>query len=214
MSVVEPGAGTSLIGRIKAILLRPTATWDVIDREPATVNDLFWHYVAPLAAIPAVCSLVGVLLFGDGVMEVAYRPGFLVAVSEALVSYVLTLAGVHVLAWVVDGLAPSFGGTRDPVQAFKVVAYAGTAGWVAGVFDLIPVLGWLFGIIGGLYSLYLLYLGLPKLMKASAERALSYFGAALVVSVMVWIVIGLITSQIRDHGGPLRMTQAPIVAVG
>jgi hypothetical protein len=211
MSVVEPGAGAGLVGRIKAILLRPSQTWDVIEAEPANISDLFKFYVAPLAAVPAVCGLVGVLMFGDGVMDVAYRPGFVAAVAEAVVSYVLTLAGVYILARVVDGLAPNFGGVRDPLQAFKVAAYAGTAAWVAGVFNLIPVLGWLAGMIGGLYSLYLLYLGLPKLMKAPTERVLSYFATVLVLTVIVWIVIGAITSQIRDHGGPLRMTQGSSV---
>jgi len=211
MSVVEPGAGASLIGRIKAILARPSPTWDLIEAEPATVGDLLKYYVASLAAVPAVCGLIGVLLFGDGVMHVAYRPGFLTGAAEAAVGYLLTLASVYVLARAVDALAPSFGATRDPIQAFKLVAYAGTAAWVAGVFNLLPVVGWLAGMIGGLYSLYLLYLGLPKLMKAPAEKALSYFAAVLVIAIVLGMVVGAITSQIRDRGGPLRTTEAALI---
>jgi len=214
MSVVEPGAGVSLIGRIRAILTRPSSTWDLIEAEPATVADLFKFYVAPLAAVPAVCGLIGVLLFGDGVMDVAYRPGFFTAVAEAVVGYLLTLAGVYVLSRVVDALAPSFGGERDAVQAFKLVAYAGTAAWVAGVFELIPALGWLAGIVGGIYSLYLLYLGLPKLTKAPEERALTYFAVVLVMTIVISMVVGAITSQIRDRGGPLRMTQIVATQAG
>jgi len=206
MSAVEPGAGVSLIARIRSILTRPSETWDVVEAERAAVGDLLRYYVAPLAAVPAVCGLVGVLLFGDGVMQVAYRPGFAAGAAEAVAGYLLTLASVYVLSRVVDVLAPSFGGVSDPVQAFKLVAYAGTAGWVAGVFELLPVVGWLAGMIGRLYSLYLLYLGLPKLMKAPVERRLSYFALVLVAALVLSMAAGAITSRIRDQGGPLRMT--------
>jgi hypothetical protein len=211
MSVVEPDAGASLVGRIKAILLRPSRTWDAIDVEPASVADLMKFYVAPLAAVPAVCGLVGVLLFGDGVMEVAYRPGIVAALVEAVVGYALTLAGIYVLAVLIDVLAPRFEGVRDTVQAFKLVAYSGTAVWMAGVFELVPELGWLAGIVGGIYSLYLLLVGLPRLMKVPAERALSYFAVVLVLAIAIGMVVGAATSQIRDRGGPLRMTAFGLV---
>ena len=68
------------------------------------------------------------------------------------------------LALIIDALAPTFNGTKNQIQALKVAAYCSTASWMAGIFALIPGLRF-FGILG-LYSLYLLYLGLPVLMKS------------------------------------------------
>ena len=58
MSAVEPGAATTgLVERVKSILLKPGATWDVIDAEPASTGGLFKNYAAILALIPAICGL-------------------------------------------------------------------------------------------------------------------------------------------------------------
>src|SRR3546814_8308964 len=91
----------------------------------------------------------------------------------------MAFVGVWVLAWIINALAPTFEATRNPVQAMKVAAYSATAAWVAGVFQIVPSLGWI-GAILGLYSLYLLYLGLPILMKAPAAKAMAYTLATIV----------------------------------
>jgi Yip1-like protein len=206
MSVLEPGStGSSLLGRVKGILLQPSATWDVIDAEPASIGGLYRSYVIPLAAIPAVCGLVGMLAFGiGGLFGISFRPSPVWLIVQAIVSYVLGLAWVYVVALIIEALAPSFGGTKDRIQAFKVAAYAFTAAWVAGVFSLIPMLS-IIGLLGAIYSLYLLYLGLPKLMKAPQDKAMPYFAVVLIVAIVVGIVIGAITSSITMMGGPLHV---------
>ena len=109
----------------------------------------------------------------------------------AIVSYALALASTYVVAMVIDNLAPSNGGTRNMVQAFKVSAYSSTAQWIAGIFALIPALSPLS--ILGIYGLYLLYLGLPVLMKAPAAKATSYTITVVVAVIVVFIVIAIVT---------------------
>jgi hypothetical protein len=215
MSVLEPGStGSSLIGRVKSILLQPSATWDVIDTEPATIGGLYRGYIIPLAAIPAVCSFVGLLAFGiGGIFGISFRPSPVWLIAQGIVSYVLSLAMVYVIALIIEGLAPSFGGTKDRIQAFKVAAYSFTASWVAGVFGLIPMLA-IISVLGGLYSLYLLYLGLPKLMKAPQDKAMPYFAVVLIISIVAGIIVAAVTSRITMMGGPLHMGSAGSVASG
>ena len=108
-------------------------------------------------------------------------------------TYVLTLVGVYVLSLIIDALAPTFGGTKSPIQALKVAAYSSTAAWVAGIFALMPGLRML-GILG-LYSLYLLYLGLPVLMKAPKEKAMGYTVLVVVAEVVLFFVIGMVGAR-------------------
>ena len=68
--------------------------------------------------------------------------------------------GIFVLSLIINALAPTFGAQKNSAQAMKVAVYAYTPGWLAGVFNIIPLLG-ILGIIAGLYGIYLLYLGLP-----------------------------------------------------
>lgn len=203
MSVVDGGSSNNLIQRVQDILLKPKPTWDVIDGEAATVKGLYTGYVMILAAIGPVCGVLGNMLFHG----FYFAPFVLVA---AIVGYVMTLVAVYVMALVIDGLAPSFGGTRNPIQAFKVAAYAGTASWLAGVFQLAPVLGFL--AIVGLYSLYLLYVGLPKLMKVSDDKAVVYTLVVIVAMIVVYVAIAVVMSTIALMGAAGALGAAAVGA--
>lgn len=188
-----------LVERVKRILLEPKAEWKRIDTESSTVGDIFRSWVLILAAVPAVSSLIGSLVFGYNFLGTTYRPGVMEAVATAISQYVLAVAGVFVLALIIDALAPKFGGASNRVQAMKVAAYSATAAWVAGIFGLVPALAFL--AILGLYSLYLLYLGLPRLMKAPVEKAMSYTVVTIVAAIVIALLIGAVMAPIRAMFG-------------
>ena len=184
----------SLVDRARNILFSPRAEWARIDGERATVRSIYVPYVLALAAIGPLAMLIGGQVFGYGAFGVHFRPTLISGLVTAVVGYGLALAGVFVLALVIEALASSFGGTRDRIQALKVAAYASTAAWLAGIFQIFPQLAML-GILG-LYSLYLLYLGLPVLMKAPADKALGYTVVTVIVAIVLWIVIGALTTAV------------------
>jgi Yip1 domain len=185
------GNRVPLIQRVKNILMTPKTEWPVIDAESDTIAGIYKNYVVILAAIAPICLLIGLLLFG--MPYVSFPMEYLLA--QAVISYVMALIGCYVLALIIDALAPSFGGTKDKVKAFKVAAYSSTAAWVVGIFYLLPLLA-ILGIIGGLYSLYLLYLGLPVLMKAPADKSVVYTVAVIVAAIVIYLVLGAITGRI------------------
>jgi Yip1 domain len=208
MSDVEPKApADSLIGRILNLMLHPQETWDVIEAEDATIEGLYRGWVLPLAAIPAVGHAIGLFSF-HGVELFGIHlgpPGIVSILGDAIASYALTLIAVYILALLIDQFAPQFGGERSRTQAFKVAAYAGAASWVAGVFMLLPTVGGLFALLGALYSLYLLYLGLPKLMRSNPALTLNYFGLTVLMAVIMAVVIGSVTSRVIGYGGPIHI---------
>jgi hypothetical protein len=79
------------------------------------------------------------------------------------------------------------------VQALKLVAYGGTAGFVGGIFSLLPSLSVL-GLLAALYSVYLIYTGVPTLMKCPAEKALAYTAVVVVCGIVAIVVLGAITA--------------------
>ncbi|MHA4836791.1 Yip1 family protein [Sphingopyxis sp. MSC1_008] len=195
------GPASGIIQRAKDILLKPKETWPVIAAEPATVQSIYVPYVLALAAIGPLAGLIGGQLFGLTMFGVTYRPPLVSALVSAIISYGLSLATIFVLALVIDALAPSFGGQKNQVQALKVAAYTGTAGWVGGIFGLIPALSPI-GLLFALYGLYILYLGLPMLMKAPEEKALGY--TVVVVLVVIALLI-LATVIVGALAAPLMM---------
>lgn len=185
----------NLFERVKGILLNPRAEWSIIEREPGDVAYLFMNYVAILAAIPAVCgfigsSLIGISLSGLGTVRVPIVTGLV----GAVVGYLLTFAMVYIVALLADLLAPTFQGQKNFENALKLVVYSYTPAWLAGVFLLIPSLGFL--TILGLYGLYLLWSGIPPLMKAPQEKSIVYTLAIIVCAIVIGLVVGLVQAAI------------------
>ena len=186
--------GNSLVNRAKAIILAPKDEWPKIAASPESIGDIYRSWVIPLAAIGPVATLIGGLVFGYGALGFYYKPTFMGAIVTAILSYGLTLIGVYLVAVIIDALAPSFGGTPNRTAAFKVAAFGSTAAWVAGIFGLVPALGFL-GILG-LYSLYLIFLGLPLLMKSPPEKATGYIIATIVAAFAVSLLIGVMSTRL------------------
>jgi hypothetical protein len=205
MSIDQSSPPSGLVQRVQGILLRPKVEWQLIDNEPGSVQGLYTSYVGPLAAIPAIAGAIGMSLIGVGAFGFSYKAPLAHSLSQAVVQWVLTLVGVFVLALVIENLAPTFGGTRDRLKAFKVAAYSYTPAWVAGILLLLPALSPIAALIG-LYGLYLLYLGLPILMKAPADKALPYTAVTIIIAIVLWIVIGVVAAAVTaalPFGSPM-----------
>lgn len=178
----------NLVDRAKNLIVQPAREWTVIAAEPHTLQDLYTQYVMILAAIPAVAAFIGFSIVGLPAFRIGVGPG----VAYMVLHYLLSLGMVYVLAMVIDALAPKFGGERNLAQAFKVSAFAPTAAWLAGVFNVLPALSILS--LLGLYSLYVLYLGLAPLMKTPEDKSVPYAVVVIIVTIVLYVIIAAIAN--------------------
>ena len=187
-----------LIDRAKNILLTPKTEWDVIAAETTKTKDVVVGYVLPLAVISAIAGFIGMALIGTsmGFLGGTFRMPIMWALVMMVYKLVSVVIGAFVLAFIVDALAPSFGGQKSFDNAMKLVAYSYTAGVVGGVLAILPWVGILLAIILGVYGIYLLYLGLPKLMKNPPEKTVAYTVVIIVVGIVVALIIGALSSLI------------------
>ena len=194
----------TLVARAKAILLTPKSEWPVIATEPTTVADLYKGYIVPLAAIPAICGFLKMSLIGTTVMFAGtYRVGIGAGLASMVLGYVLSLAVVYVMGLIIDALAPTFGGEKNNIQALKTMAYAYTASWVAGVAQVLPGIGMLIVLAGGIYSIYLLYLGLPHTMKCPPDKAGGYTAVTIIIAIVLGFVVASVVGSVAGVGGML-----------
>jgi len=194
----------SLQDRVKAILIDPKAEWPVIERESTTVERLYREYIVILAAIPAIAGFISNSIIGLPLgIYGTYRVGIVSGLIGAIVMYILTLVGAYVSALIINKLATTFDSTPSDIQALKLVAYASTAAWVAGIFNIIPFLGAVIALVGALYSIYLFYLGLPVMMKTPDAKVIPYMVVAAIVMICVYIVIGMLAAAITGVGAAL-----------
>lgn len=184
----------NVIERAKKLLLSPKAEWAVIDGETHTVQGLFTQYVMILAAIPAVASFIGYSLVGISGFGFSYRVPIGPGLAHMVLSYVMMVGAVYLLALVIDALAPTFGAQKNFNQALKLAAFAPTAAWVAGIFSIIPALA-ILTLLGSLYTLYLLFIGLPVLMRVPEDKTVPYFVVLLIAFLVIGFVIGMIAGM-------------------
>ena len=112
-----------VVARAKAIMLTPRTEWQVIQREPGALTDLFGSYVAILAAIPALARFIGSSLIGG------YDPPFH-GMIRTVIAYAATFTVVYVIAGIIDLLARKFDTQKNfpkCAQAVDLLSYAGVA---------------------------------------------------------------------------------------
>lgn len=175
----------SLPRRVVGILRDPKAEWVVIAAEPDDVGSICRSYVAILALIPAVCTLLGLGLNGGRFLGFA---GISTAITAAIVSWVMAIFSTIASAVVVEKLGPIFKSDGDMTQALKLVAYALTPVWLAGV-SYVLVFAAPLVVVAVLWAIYLFYVGLPLVMKTPSEQVLPYMGVSALALIVVSVVL-------------------------
>ncbi|MEJ2193274.1 MAG: Yip1 family protein [Ignavibacteriaceae bacterium] len=180
----------SLVDRAKNIMVSPKAEWDVIANEEPNIQQLIVGYVLPLALIPTIAIIIGYGLIG-----IYGFSSFTMGIAMGLVQLLNAILSVFIAAFVIDALAPSFGSQKNMGRAVQLVAYSMTPVWVGGIFNLVPVVGWL-GSLLGLYGLYLLYVGISPQMKTPEDKKVGYMIVSIIVLIVVYFVIAAILTAI------------------
>ncbi|HRO04008.1 MAG TPA: Yip1 family protein [Terricaulis sp.] len=172
-----------ILSRAYGLFKDPKAEWEQIRAEKTTIPAILVGYAAPLAAIPPICDILGRYVFGQRVGEAMERPAFVDAIVNGVVFWLVAVALVGLLGILINAVAAHFDADQDDLAAQKVAAYSLTPAFLSGVFSLWPPLWWL-SLFALAAMVYLMYRGLPILMKAPEDRALGY-AATVTIAVMV-----------------------------
>jgi hypothetical protein len=201
-----------LIERAKNIVLSPSTEWDAIAADPTPTRDIILGYVLPLAAAASLAGFIGMSFVGQALPFLGtFRMGVGWGLALAVYNIVMAVVFVFVVGFIVDALAPTFNGQKDMAQAVKLAAFAYTPAWLAGILSIIPALG-ILALVGALYGLYLLYLGLPRLMRNPPDKSAGYTALVVVCAIVVGFIIsvigGLITApaMMAAHMGSTQAT--------
>ena len=198
-----------LWARVRGLLLAPGAEWRIIEDERPTLRQLFLHWVGPLTVFFFLAPMLGSMAFPARVNGVVAAPSAVMAIYTVIVGSALMLGGVWAMAWIIDWLAPTFGGKRNFESAMKLAAYSGTALWLSGVFGLIPAVVILGAV--GIVSFYTLYRGLPVLMKADADKVLAYAASIVAACAVLGVVLMTLSGCFALMGrAPPASKSAPV----
>jgi hypothetical protein len=185
----------NLVDRAKNIMFNPKQEWEVIKAESISVQDMFVKYAVILAAIPVVAGIIGFSMIGISWGFGTIKIPFSNSLTWAVTTYIISLVGVFIVAFIADALAPSFGSTKDMVSSTKAIVFAYTPAWVAGIFNIVPSLN-IIAALAGIYSLVLMYMGLQKVKNVPQDKMAVYFIVIIVIAIVIFYITGRIASSI------------------
>ena len=169
----------NIVDRIKNILTTPQTEFAAIKAEPADIQQIYRDFLVIVAALPAIGTIIS---FGHPL-------GFGTRFKMAIAGYLIMLVSFYISAQIINYLAPKFSSSKNLGNALKLVGYSSTPYLVAGLLTFIGALGGLLVLAGGIYSIYLFYLGLPIFMETPRDRVVMYMVVAFVVSLLVYVVL-------------------------
>lgn len=184
-----------LISRLKKLVLSPKAEWPVIAAERVTVAKLYAGYVTPLALLTAIMAFLRMTIPGTDLAfgAVLHMPT-LSGLALMLMLFVSAVFCVSVVALIINALAPTFAGQRDLRQAVKVAAYSLTPAGLSSFLALAPIPAPLLQLLAGIYGTYVLYLGLPVLMRSPQEKAFGYSASVAICTVLMGVVFVVLST--------------------
>jgi len=181
-----------IIDRVRDLLLFPQQAWEKIKTEKDL--KLLIIYPLTLALLPALAVYIGYGLIGLRLGPIGYyHMSFINAFYSALVTYVLSILGVVVMGFLVMVLTNYFTAEADILSAMKLAVYSATAPLLAGIFQVIPGIRIL--MVLGLYGAYIMYLGVPKLIKTTHEKEAPFSFSMIIAAMILMLLIDFLVSQ-------------------
>lgn len=177
---------------------RPDRAWEGVRRQE---DDNSRHYLAHLlllALIPCVCLFIGTTMTGWSLVEEErVRLDIGGAVQLCVMLYIAIIGGTFLQGFFVRWMSRSFEVRPSFNECVGFVAYTITPFFIAGIAGLYPN-RWLAVAVllaAGIYSTYLLFIGLPAFMRQRSSQsflfAASIWGVALLtlVTTLVFMIL-------------------------
>ncbi len=195
-----------VLDHVWGLFSHPREEWESIRDEPCTITKCYLKHILILAAIPAVSAYIGAVQVGWSVGgEDTVRLTSASALPMAVVFYGAMLVAVFVVGRLIFWMSQTYGAKTTLAQSVVLAAYTGTPLFLVGVVALYPMpwLNMLFVILALFYTIYLLYTGVPVVMKINRERGFLFSSAVLTVGMVALVGMLAVTVILWGMGiGP------------
>ncbi|MCR8914588.1 YIP1 family protein [Marinobacter panjinensis] len=181
-----------LLNHAFGLFTHPDSEWAEIRKEHAPPRRLYVAYVLVLAAIAPICAYISTAHFGwtvgsDRLIKLTEISAF----QMSVLTYLAMLVGVFALGYAINWMARTYGADEEPVpsNAIALAAYSCTPLFLAGFALLYPV-PWFNALVflaAAGYGAWLMYEGLPIVMRIPKDQAVMYVGALLTVALVILV---------------------------
>jgi hypothetical protein len=177
---------------------------DIKKRHESLIYSLVHTFI--VALIPAICCYyatahIGWTIGSGDPIKLSNQSAQIMAVSM----YFALAFGVFTLGFLIKWMAKTFDSKPDYIQSLELATYTATPLIMVGVTALFPVLWFvILSVISAMiYSIYLLYSGVPIMMNIPKEKSFIYASSVVTCGLVILISLIAITAMMWTTGfGP------------
>jgi hypothetical protein len=198
-------ARPSSLLRFGAVLVAPNSAIANISADPPSGASAFFGAALWLGLLPPVFAAIGTTLFG---WRLGVEPLFLPTDTVAAISaayFVLLLFGFVSTAVVTRWMAHTYDADPSWSRSFSLVTLVGTPLAMGSVVHLYPnaFINVLVLVPTLIWSMYLLYRGLPTIMRTDPGRGMLMASSLIAYLLVSWVTLLGITAVLWSRGvGP------------
>lgn len=192
-----------MIGKAIGIIFRPQHTWQA-------VADLTDSQLRPYILYPAILAILPAYAWYYGTTQVGWtvgasEPTKFTTESAALIAilfYLAQVVAIWAVGYFVHWMSETYGAHSSTTRGLAIAGLCATPILLSGLFGFYPMF-WLDFVVGLLtvsYAVYLLYLGIPIVMRIPEERGFLFASAVVAVGLVMAIVIMGATVILWDMG--------------
>lgn len=181
-----------------AFLIHPIEQWKKVSNAPADEFDLAVLY-------PVICALIPAVAWYYGSTQVGWTmsTGNIVKLTEAsafkicIAFYLAMITSILAIGYSIFWMSKTYGAETSIAKGIAISGFTATPLFIAGFLGFHPVL-WLdlvFGTLASSWSIFLLFLGVPIVMRIPKEQGFLYSSAILAVC-LVWMILILVSTVI------------------
>lgn len=184
----------SQIHRAMRLVARPEHEWRAIALAKESAMRVLVCYLVPMALIAPIAHAAAMFMGTEGML---IKPATSqAALLWAISAFVSQMLGVLTMAAVVCLMAPLYRTPLDLGAAVRLVLYAGTPVWLAGLLLAAPLQRFpllvIIILIALFHAAYLFYLGLHYMLKVRQSDAAEYAGIVAFLGLCLSTVVGYV----------------------
>ena len=186
-----------LLKHLPGLFLKPEQQWHEIRRSTVSTQNVYLTLVLLLGAIAPVCGYIGTTMVGWSVGDgPVIKLTTASAIKISLVFYLAILIAVYAIGRMIHWMGDTYGFTREVARCIELAAFAAAPLMLVGVFLLMSNLWviYLLGLPALIYSVYLLYSGVPIMLDISKEKGFLLSSAVLAVGLVT--LVGLLAATV------------------
>ena len=180
-----------ILNHIWGLYAHPKEEWQSIEKRHESLFYSLVH-ILMVALIPAICLYYAAAHIGwsIGTQDLIKIPEFSAFIMSIAI-YIALVAGVFFLAYLIQWMAKTFDSTPKLTQSLELAAYTSTPLLMVGITALFPVLWFVVvsALIALIYSVYLLYSGVPIMMNIPEEKGFIYSSSVVTCGLVMLVAL-------------------------